>query len=141
MGFDSLTRKYQYETQFDKLPLIADLPKTPWSDYYWPTYKGGLTYRWAQESSDQARYVYQTKPFAELSANEIAVLSPAEKYDLYMGFDDYRTTAAERERTGVLKRIAGQPGYDPRLRPIPRWGKVFVTPGLLPRSRLMNHAP
>jgi hypothetical protein len=122
MGLDALTRKYQYETQFDQLALSADLPKTPWSDYYWPTYKGGLTYRWAQNGDDdQARYAYAIKPFSELTAAEIAVLSPAEKYDLYMGFDDYRTTLEERERTGALKRIPGQEGYNPDLRPIPSW--------------------
>jgi len=121
MGIDVLTTEYQYETQFDLLPLSADLPKTPWSDYYWPTYQGGLTYRWAQDSSDFDRYVYQSKAFADLTPGEIAVLSPAEKYDLYMGFEDYRTTVAERERTGVLKRIPGQPGYNAKLRPIPTW--------------------
>ncbi|HYX37365.1 MAG TPA: hypothetical protein VE954_30040 [Oligoflexus sp.] len=121
MGLDRLTQKYQYETQFDKLPVAADLPQTPWSDYYWPTYQGGLTYRWAQAGSDYDRYVYATKPFAELKPEEIAVLSPAEKYDLYMGFEDYRTTKAERERTGVLKRIPGQDGYDARLAAIPTW--------------------
>jgi hypothetical protein len=121
MGLNAVTQKFQYETQFDKLPLNADLPKTPWSDYYWPTFKGGLTYRWAQAGDDQARYAYQTKPFAELSASEIAVLSPAEKYDLYMGFDDYRTTVGERKRTGALKRIPGQPEYNERLKAIPTW--------------------
>ncbi len=121
MGIDVLTDKYQYETNFKLLSIGADLPKTPWSDYYWPTYQGGLSYRWAQDSSDLDRYAYQSKPFTDLTSGEIAVLSPSEKYDLYMGFEDYRTTVAERERTGVLKRIPGQPSYNPDLRPIPTW--------------------
>jgi hypothetical protein len=121
MGIDALSRKYQYETKFDLLPLTAQLPQTPWSDYYWPTYKGGLTYRWSQPGSDLDRYAYPIKPFSDLTPAEIAVLSPAEKYDLYMGFEDYRTTRAERERTGALKRVPGQPDYDARLSPIPGW--------------------
>ncbi|WP_141732180.1 hypothetical protein [Oligoflexus tunisiensis] len=121
MGIDGLSQKYQYETKFDLLPLSAGLPKTPWSDYYWPTYKGGLTYRWSQPGAELDRYAYAIKPFAALTPAEIAVLSPAEKYDLYMGFEDYRTTRTERERTGALKRVPGQPEYDARLRPIPGW--------------------
>ncbi len=121
MGIDSL-RKYQYETNINNLAVSAELAVTPWSDYYWPTYKGGLTYRWSQDVDDDTeRFAYQLKPFAKLTAAEIAVLSPAEKYDLYMGFDDYRTTKAERERTGALKRIPGQEGYDASLAPIPTW--------------------
>lgn len=121
MGIDALTREYQYETQFDLLALSADLPTIPWSDSYWPTHLGGLSYRWAQDGSDFDRYVYQSKSFADLTPGEIAVLSPVEKYDFYMSFADYRTTVAERERTGVLKRIPGQPGYNAKLRPIPTW--------------------
>ena len=121
LGSNTLTGEYQYETKFDQLPLNADLPKTPWSDFYWPTYKGGLTYRWSQGGDDVKRYDYIIKPFKELTADEIRVLSPAEKYDLYMGFDDYRTTIAERERTGALRRIPEHDGYDAKLAPIPTW--------------------
>jgi len=41
----------EFETNFDKLPKSGRPDKMPWSDHYWPTYHGGITYRWADAKS------------------------------------------------------------------------------------------
>jgi hypothetical protein len=128
MGIEKLKDEYQYETKFDQLSLESNLPVTPWSDYYWPTYLGGLSYRWSWQGqtnghfvTDEDRYNYQTVKFNKLTPEAIKHLSPAEKYDLYMGFEDYRTTQQERQRTQVLKRVPAHPDYDAAAEPIPHW--------------------
>ncbi|HYX33656.1 MAG TPA: hypothetical protein VE954_11115 [Oligoflexus sp.] len=40
-----------FETDFDVLPLNGRPEKMPWSDHYWPTYHGGITYRWGDAKS------------------------------------------------------------------------------------------
>lgn len=45
--------KNEFETKFGNLPLAGRPSKMPWSDHYWPTYHGGITYRWADSKSKQ----------------------------------------------------------------------------------------
>ncbi|RYZ52499.1 MAG: hypothetical protein EOP07_19500 [Proteobacteria bacterium] len=45
--------KNEFETNFDNLPLSGRPNKMPWSDHYWPTYHGGITYRWGQTKTKQ----------------------------------------------------------------------------------------
>lgn len=90
-----------YTSNFNSLPLSASLPadKTPWSDSYWPNADGGIANRW---QTDQKPWYYTSPNLAQLrsmSSDEIKVLSPAEKYDIYMGRYDYPTVNAERSRT------------------------------------------
>ena len=45
---------------FHDLPTSASL-STPWSGDYWPTYKGGITYRWKRSCkfrSEEDRYAH-----------------------------------------------------------------------------------
>ncbi|MBF0206295.1 MAG: hypothetical protein HQK53_05345, partial [Oligoflexia bacterium] len=85
MSYDFATRKsYIYRRIFSTLPTSGKLSKLPWSDDYWPTYSGGISYRWNAGKSDPiSAYGYRL-----LSENEInrsldtKKLSPAEKYDL-----------------------------------------------------------
>ena len=77
---------FNYERNFSKLEKYGVLPDTPWSGDYWPTYKGGITYRWNKPvSEDSQRYNYELPNVDQLTAEQIKTLSPAEKYDLFIG--------------------------------------------------------
>lgn len=78
---------------FDKLPLEGELAnkQLAWPGSYWPHHKGSIAWRW--NSSSQS-YYYRSPSIREaqtMSNDEISQLSPAEKYDLLMGRDDYPT--------------------------------------------------
>ncbi len=82
-----------YESQFDRLPVAGKLKKTPWAGWYWPNQKGGITIRW--NSSDPQYFSFHSPSLSELramSAEEIAQLSPAEKYDIFMQRYNYPLT-------------------------------------------------
>ncbi|MFW7381727.1 MAG: hypothetical protein ACOH5I_23160 [Oligoflexus sp.] len=138
-GFDRNSQSYAFTHQFADLPLEAQLTERPWSGDYWPTYKGGITYRWdapvevelAEDASDEERaaayekaqiklYAYDLTDFDELDAATIAKLSPAEKYDLYTGQRHYPLTTEERQRTRILKTVPWLESYDANFR-IPTW--------------------
>ena len=74
---------------YNDILLSYNDPVKPWEGSYWPTYKGGLAYRWQTNSfnesiTDQNKYKNYTKEEAyKLSGSEIQNLSPAEKYDLW----------------------------------------------------------
>ena len=36
----------RYTTVFNELPLEGEIHNKPWSGDYWPTQKGGISYRW-----------------------------------------------------------------------------------------------
>ncbi|MBC7692632.1 MAG: hypothetical protein H7222_12795 [Methylotenera sp.] len=97
----------QYEARLDQLPTSATLPaqKMPWSDSYWPSKQGGIAARWFQKnaSSKYSNFNYYSPNLAELhkmTSEEVALLSPAEKYDIYRGKYNYPLVARERDRTG-----------------------------------------
>ncbi|MBF0298139.1 MAG: hypothetical protein HQK51_05430 [Oligoflexia bacterium] len=84
----------------DKTNLTkAQLEVQPWSDDYWPFYKGVLAFRYADpnlesvEEDDKAWENYH-KNFLKnptsnyISSGKIDLLSPAEKYDLLVGDDE-----------------------------------------------------
>lgn len=121
MGYDYITRTYDYEVKFEELPESGSLSTTPWSGDYWPTFKGGITYRWNQNGSTQTKAGYKLdKNVEQLSLEELKKLSPSEKYDLFLGRTDFPLTSYERERTKVLKTIPGNPEFDANYK-IPTW--------------------
>ena len=94
--------KNKYEIRFEKLPLSAELSRKPWTDTYWPSYLGGLANRWnAPEESDAFKYKPETRKdvLAHMPKDQLKQLSPAEKYDLYVGRLDYPLVREERSRT------------------------------------------
>ncbi len=113
-----------YERNFSKLPKSAKLKTLPWSDDYWPTYKGGITYRWNQllrrNVDESIRWSYGLIEDTNNLPVSIDELSPAEKYDLYLGRTDFPLTKYERERTKIMKTIPGDPSYDKDFK-IPEW--------------------
>lgn len=83
----------------------AALPFQPWSDSYWPLYKGSVAFRYADpmlEDADDldaiAHYVTNTRSAQMLvNAGRTDELSPAEKYDLLMNDPAFSLTHATLE--------------------------------------------
>lgn len=111
------------EVNLRKLPVQGNLDKMPWSGDYWPTYKGGITYRWNQpvEGEDQtSRYAYRMLDMNFLEMDEIKNYSPAEKYDIFLGASEFPLTSYERKRTKILKTVKGTLEFDEKFE-IPKW--------------------
>ena len=76
------------EVRFDRLPMSGRSEHEPWSGYYWPKNKGGISYRWKTGES----HTYKSPSMVEVQTmpqSELAKLSPAEKYDLFVGSYNY----------------------------------------------------
>lgn len=110
----------QYNYTFEELPLAGRVTKLPWAGDYWPTHRGGISFRWYSDKSIEESYSYDLIPFEALEPQDIMFLSPAEKYDLYLGDRNYTLTRFERQRTQILKTVASHESYDPSFE-IPNW--------------------
>ena len=91
------------DMRYDNLPTSASI-EAPWSDDYWATRFGGISYRWQTTGRDMnyRQYLYQIPTPAALSgwgSATLNLLSPAEKYDLIKGKLDLPTVRRERNRT------------------------------------------
>ncbi len=97
-GWDSTNSPENFQTnfitKFRMLPESGELRKKPWTASYWPTYQGGITHRWLTGEVRYKRLGYSPKG--------IDYLSPAEKFDIYIGRTDFPLTNYERKRTGIL---------------------------------------
>ena len=113
-----------YTKDFRKLPLSGKVSEKLWSGDYWPSYHGGITYRWnqeiASEENEVERYGYSVLKAYELKDFNLSTLSPSEKYDLYLGDLDFTLTRYERQRTQILKTVKGSPEYNKKFK-IPEW--------------------
>jgi hypothetical protein len=87
-----------YEYQVEKLPEMGELPpeRKPWADTYWPTVQTGIGARWnlgdpTKLTFEQIRAYSFLEPAAAvgLTLEQLAELSPAEKYDLYLGSTNF----------------------------------------------------
>ena len=91
--------KFFTRNTFKLLPLKGFLKEQPWSGDYWPTHKGGVSYRWASPARiEKNKWMYKTPGKGVVPRN----LSPIEKYDLYLGNKNFDLTNLERERTGIF---------------------------------------
>jgi len=90
-----------FQYKLDKLPTSGQSPKTPWSDTYWPSYKGGIANRWQDESNSGPGFNYKLYTLEELKNGSVNLntLSPAEKFDIYNSRYDYPLLNSERHRT------------------------------------------
>ncbi len=96
---DPLQLSGEYERTLASLPLTGALDTTPWSDTYWPSNQAGISNRW---KLDDDPFAYVSPDFGTLlsmSIAERAVLSPAEKFDAFVGRYDYPLVQRERART------------------------------------------
>lgn len=108
---------------FNQLPLEGLSEDKPWSGDYWPSNKGGISYRWMRKSSSlkPARlYGYKFPSFSYLENRTISKLSPSEKFDVYMEDANFTISKYERERTKILNIVPNSPSFDPSLT-IPKW--------------------
>jgi hypothetical protein len=79
-----------YEYNFAKLPLNADLPKKPWAETYWESALGSINIRWNEATPDGFKYALNNRAqVMQMTRDELAELSPSEKWDLYLGHYDY----------------------------------------------------
>jgi hypothetical protein len=81
---------HRYEYDFSKLPTQATLKTIPWSETYWPSYRGSINLRWYAPEPDGFNYTPPTlEQVKVMSLEQLKTLSPSEKYDLFMGHYDY----------------------------------------------------
>ncbi len=90
------------ESMEQKGLLSARLKQSPWSSTYWPVFQGQLGIRYADPGYPAAQDWKKNRAYIEQhsAANIVASgdhdgidnLSPAEKYDLLVGDDDYTLT-------------------------------------------------
>lgn len=88
-----------YLKRLNELPTKGELEKKPWSDTFWPSQIGGIAARW--NSVDPMPFTYRSPTADEvraMSLDELAQLSPAEKYDIYVGNYEYPTVKKEWQR-------------------------------------------
>jgi hypothetical protein len=89
---DPLIMSSSFERKLHLLPLTGKVKKknTLWSGHYWPLKQGNINYRWFAEN--RLAFNYHSPNLSEakrLSLRDLAELSPAEKYDLFIGRYDY----------------------------------------------------
>lgn len=85
--------------KYSELKKEGAVNPAPWADTYWPTQQGGIAFRWL---INETPFRYQTLDESSvrlLSFAQKKNLSPAEKFDIFMGRYDFPTVAAERKRT------------------------------------------
>jgi hypothetical protein len=97
---------------YNDLPASYFLTSTPWASDNWPTVRGGISYRWQnpQQTKNYRNFLYQIPSAAELATmqdQQIDALSPAEKYDLWMGRSDLtsKDSVTGRQRAFMLDSV------------------------------------
>lgn len=88
-----------YVFDLNSLPLEGKLSKEPWADSYWPSKKGGTANRWMEGVSGHDVAPVSLDSAKTMSAPELAVLSPAEKFDIFVGDGSMSLFNSELERT------------------------------------------
>ncbi len=94
----NISRAYRYN--LDALPLTGKLPpeKQPWSETYWPSYQGGIAVRWQTGETGFQYGLYSKEQLIAMGPAKVALLSPAEKFDILHDRYDYPTVQGERNR-------------------------------------------
>lgn len=89
-----------YNYIMSQLPKSVSTATTPWSDTYWPSFQGGIANRWQDSANGYPGFNYHLNTKAELQSGSvnINVLSPAEKYDIFLGRYDYPLVNSEWNR-------------------------------------------
>ncbi|TDJ08130.1 MAG: hypothetical protein E2O68_02545 [Deltaproteobacteria bacterium] len=108
-----------YNDHFNQLPLKGKIGIEPWSGDYWATAYGGVSNRWYNQQGN-GNYGYKLLNESNASNFPSENLSPTEKFDLFMGDFNWQMTKWERNRTGIMKVVKGNPEYVPGHK-IPTW--------------------
>jgi hypothetical protein len=88
-----------YQRQFSTLPRSGKAAQQPWSDDYWPSYRGGIAVRWRVGEDGFAYQPPNRNELEHMTLDKRSELSPAEKFDALRGSFDYPTVMSERART------------------------------------------
>jgi len=114
-----------YEYHLNKLPKSGELKKYPWTGNYWPHSDGGLTYRWnlQGEKNLQKYWDYPLHDMKNMTGVDLNTLSPAEKYDLYLGNLNWNTVKEERNYSKINTQIKASVKYDPSYK-IDSWAGI-----------------
>ncbi len=94
-----------FESKFTALPLTGDMSSVGlgWPGYFWAKQKAGISQRWQikqKRRSEHFKYdVLSLYQLRNMTKAQLDVLSPAEKYDIYMGDYSYPTVAKVRKNT------------------------------------------
>lgn len=105
---ENKTKVYNYK--LSELPTSGMLSGdvNPWTDTYWPNKEGGIANRWSSPTERKkdlrTHRLYRLEELKNMSSLEIARLSPAEKYDIFMSRYDYPTVESEKMRIGDPKK-------------------------------------
>lgn len=98
----------------DKSLTVGDAKFEPWSDSYWPTYKGGIAARYSDPSRPNTNswvsyhsHFLSRPPSAMVASGNISQLSPAEKYDLLIGDSSWALTRSMWEKGAKAMREWG----------------------------------
>lgn len=99
---DPFTMNPNYSAFLSELPLAASLSdfERPWSGPYWADKKGSIGFRWQTGEKPWEYSVLTEEHVKTLSSSEIALLSPAEKFDLLRGLYDFPTLTEIRKISG-----------------------------------------
>jgi hypothetical protein len=90
---------HEYEYNLEKLPKSGGVP-AGWSETYWPSYESGIAHRWNSDDPQDFKYNLTTKTELKNSTDEfLRTLSPAEKFDIFVGRYDYPLVHEEWQRT------------------------------------------
>jgi hypothetical protein len=88
-----------YVLVFDALPLKGNLEREPWADSYWPSMRGGLAHRWLSGVDGHEVTPVTLEAARTMSPKELSSLSPAEKFDIFIGNEKLPLFKSELERT------------------------------------------
>jgi hypothetical protein len=100
-----ITGGKKLQTRLASLPGSGQTNLDIWSGHYWPDKNGGIGARWLLAELGPGAinpHNYQTygpRELAKLSQDQLDQLSPAEKFDIFMGRFDYPSVELERSRT------------------------------------------
>jgi hypothetical protein len=88
-----------YVVKFSSLPTDGELNWKPWADSYWPSKQGGLAYRWREAAEGHSYQPIKLLEAESLGVSQMARLSPAEKFDIFVGDPSMPLYTNEAERT------------------------------------------
>jgi len=89
----SLDLDVEFQYDFRQLPTGGEVENFPWSASYWPNRKGGIARRW--QKTNTTIHLNRSR-VRNMSVDNIAKLSPAEKFEIYIG--KYSFSLSKRER-------------------------------------------
>ncbi|CAH7284086.1 Peptidase [Vibrio chagasii] len=123
-------------------PNQTRLDAQPWSDTYWPLYSGALAWRYADKElrannwQDYFNFSHSQKPLEYYQGKDRDDLSPAEKYDLLVGDENFTLTQRSwesgkgyYESRGHVERWMGLcHGWAPAAYMLPRPKQSLIVP-------------